>query len=351
MSNQQPNFYVSDPSAPQTTNVHTSQPRVPQISSVTNPVFAAVQSQPNFQPSVPQHSMQNDSISPNALLHNAMSDITRFMYRKDFLLSRFVNFDDKPSFQSVTRELGVTTFEEMDLLVKWLGHESSKFAKSIHAANAHDPPRGLQRIYDRLQERYGKPDMVESAMKRKLNSFPTLTSKENVKLYDLLDILTEIESAMLHPQYATLFSYYNSSSGVIPIISMLSHFLQEKWTTLASSYKKTHQVSFPPFSFFIRFIRDICEICNHPAFSHSNYNQSTASETRPSVISRRLDITSNNSNRCPLCKAGHTLNDCRGFGKRSLQDRQKFLRENRICFKCCKSHEHIAQNCTANIKC
>jgi hypothetical protein len=49
----------------------------------------------------------------------------------------------------------------------------------------------------------------------------------------------------------------------------------------------------------------------------------------------RLDITSINSSRCPLHKAGHTLNDCRGFRKRSLQDRQKFLRENRICFKCC----------------
>jgi hypothetical protein len=86
--------------------------------------------------------------------------------------------------------------------------------------------------------------------------------------------------------------------------------------------------------------RDICEIRNDPAFSHSNYNQSTASKTRPSVISRRLDITSNNSIRCPLHKAGHTLNDCRGFRKRSLQDRQKFLRENRICFKCCESNEH-----------
>ena len=131
---------------------------------------------------------------------------------------------------------------------------------------------------------------------------------------------------------------------------MLPHFLQEKWTTLASSYKKSHQVSFPPFSFFVRFIRDICEIRNDPAFSHSNYNQSTASKTRPSVISRRLDITSNNSNRCPLHKSGHTLNDCRGFRKRSLQDRQKFLRENRICFKCCESNEHIAKKMYSKYK-
>jgi hypothetical protein len=60
-----------------------------------------------------------------------------------------VNFDDKPesyeswraSHQSVTKELDVTPFEEIDLLVTWLGPESSRFAKSIRAANAHDPPR------------------------------------------------------------------------------------------------------------------------------------------------------------------------------------------------------------------
>jgi hypothetical protein len=55
----------------------------------------------------------------NALANEHISSVNR----KDFLLSRFVNFDDKPdsyeswraSFQSVTRELGVTPFEEMDL--------------------------------------------------------------------------------------------------------------------------------------------------------------------------------------------------------------------------------------------
>jgi transposase len=39
-----------------------------------------------------------------------------------------------------------------------------------------------------LQERYGRPEMVESAMKRKLNLFPTLTNKDNVKLYDLCNV-------------------------------------------------------------------------------------------------------------------------------------------------------------------
>ena len=341
----------ADPVASQNMNVSSTH----QTINATNPVY----SQPTYQPVHPPFHMQNTST--NSLMHNTISDITRLMYRKDFLLSRFSNFDDKAetyaswkaSFQSVTQELGVTPFEEMDLLIKWLGPDSSRFAKSIRAANTHDPATGLQRIYERLEERYGRPEMVESALKRKIVTFPTITNKDCVKLYDLLDILTEVESVMLNPKYATLLSYYNSSSGVTPIVAKLPHFLQEKWTTQASSYKKFHNLAFPPFKFFVSFIRDMCEIRNDPAFLYNSSSSSATGSNKPrsSVISRRFDVTSNKSVRCPLHKAGHTLNDCRGFRKQSLQDRQKFLRDKRICFKCCESDAHFAKNCSVNVKC
>ena len=69
----------------------------------------------------PQLVSQNENT-----IDNVMSDITRFMLRKDVLLSRFSNFNDtrkalmswKAPFQSIVRELGISPFEEMDLLVK-----------------------------------------------------------------------------------------------------------------------------------------------------------------------------------------------------------------------------------------
>lgn len=55
--------------------------------------------------------------------------------------------------------------------------------------------------------------------------------KDPKMLYDLLDILTEIESAKENEQYATLLSYYDSSSGVNPIIGKLPQGQQEKWVS------------------------------------------------------------------------------------------------------------------------
>ena len=62
----------------------------------------------------------------------------------------------------------------------------------------------------RLEERYGQPEMVEGALKQKLDSFPNVSSKETKKLYYLLDILTEIESAKENPRYSVLLSYFYS---------------------------------------------------------------------------------------------------------------------------------------------
>ncbi|XP_071138317.1 uncharacterized protein [Mytilus edulis] len=86
---------------------------------------------------------------------SVVSDLTKFLLKKDLLLSRFQNFDDCPetyaswkaTFKSITEELSVTASEEMDLLVKWLGRESSKFSQNIRASNVNNPNAGLRRIH------------------------------------------------------------------------------------------------------------------------------------------------------------------------------------------------------------
>ncbi|CAG2206754.1 unnamed protein product [Mytilus edulis] len=237
--NQQPNIPVVASSASQAFSAAVSVPQipsivntvltsVPQIPSVVNTVFTSLSSQPNIQPSLSQYPVQTNATSTNSLLHDAMTDITRFMYRKDFLLSRFTNFDDKPeayeswraSFQSVTRELGVTP-----PLKKWI-YWSNGWVQNL-------------------------PNLQKSSV--------------------LLMLMIRLE---VYKEYMIV-------------------------------YKKD----------------------------------------------TRLDVSSESSVRCPLHKAGHTLNDCRGFRKYPIQDRQKFLREKRICFKCCETNEHFASNCTVNVKC
>lgn len=153
------------------------------------------------------------------------SELTSFLLKKDLRMTRLATFDEKPehysawrtNFRSIMSELHVSPSEEIDLLIRWLGPDSARHAKTIRSSLGSDPSQGVKRLWERMEERFGAPEMVE-AIKHKLNSFPRLGNKENKKLYELVDIMIEIESLMENPHYSTLLSYFNSSSGVSPII-------------------------------------------------------------------------------------------------------------------------------------
>ncbi len=54
---------------------------------------------------------------------------------------------------------------------------------------------------------------------------------------------------------------------------------------------------------------------------------------------------------CPLHRKPYPLRKCRGFRQKSINDRKQLLKEHYICFRCCSSTDHLAKNCTAEIKC
>ena len=114
---------------------------------------------------------------------------------------------------------------------------------------------------------YGKPEMVEESLRSQLENFRTMNTSEYSRLYDLHNILIKIESLKASPQFAANLAIYDSSSGVNPILSKLQFNIQEKWITKASAFKKKYGVQFPPFSVFVEFIKDMCQIRNDPAFT------------------------------------------------------------------------------------
>jgi len=343
---------------------HTPSPRTlidiqPTPREYFHPVFATDRLNPNAPSFRPITAMKQSSSSTT-------DDLTHFLLKKDLLLTRFMNFNDRPesfaswkfSFRNVISELNLSAFEEMDLLVKWLGPESSTYASSIRAANVAYPERGLDRIWERLEDRYGRPEMVESALKMKINNFPKL-NRDYTRLYQLSDILSEIESCKENPKYATLLSYFDSSSGVRPIVNKLPFGLQEKWTSQASKYKSKYHVSFPPFSYFVKWIKEVCSVKNDPAFAY----ETTAVEkdrrprnTSNPVYARKTDIAPMRNEqsavkRCPIHKAEHSLDECRAFKSKSYEERREILKKNRICFRCCVATDHVSRNCNANVKC
>nr|XP_034311384.1 uncharacterized protein LOC117684234 [Crassostrea gigas] len=223
-------------------------------------------------------------------------------------------------------------------------------AFGIRNANPGKPKEALQIIWKRLDEMHGRPEMIEASIRHQLENFRAVTSAENKRLFDLLNILIKIESLMDNSTFSTSLSYFNSSIGVNPIINKLPFHLQEKWTAKASNYKKLNKVPFPPFSYFVTFVREMSEIRNDPAFVFTNSRQPALK--RP-VYSKMSEVSTDNNNnaRCLYYKANHGIHDCRAFRAKPFFERKNFLQSKNICTRCCTSTSHTAKDCQVKIQC
>lgn len=147
---------------------------------------------------------------------------------------------------------------------------------------------------------------------------------------------------------------------------LLSASLQEKWVSQASKYKKYYNVPFPPFRFLVSFIRELSIVKNDPAFHTDGSTTPSTAEKRTyepkrlfPVHGRKTDLAADDGNkqerqertpRCPIHKASHSLNQCRTFRAKPIQERKDLLREYEFCYKCCDS-KHLSRYCTATITC
>jgi hypothetical protein len=56
----------------------------------------------------------------------------------------------------------------------------------------------VNKIWNRLEQRFGSPEIIESCLKQRIVSFPTITTNENKRLFDFKDLVLEI-AALLPP--------------------------------------------------------------------------------------------------------------------------------------------------------
>lgn len=200
--------------------------------------------------------------------YNMFADLATLLARQQIAPTRISNFDDTPasyyswktSFNAVCTELRMPPGERVQLLVNKLGSRSKPLAQGIYDANIDDFSRALTLIWETLDEIFGRPELLEITIRKQLDDFPVLTNSrtDSEKLYQLLNMLHRIHSMKLSPQYTQVLAYYDSSVGINPIISKIPYSLQEKWISRASSFKYTNNATYPPFSYFVDFIAEMC---------------------------------------------------------------------------------------------
>ena len=101
--------------------------------------------------------LQAGQYQGNLYANNHMSDVVKFIARRELVSTGLTQFNDHPetfrawraSFINATKDLNLSPSEEMDLLVKWLGCESAEHAKQIRAM--HINPLGSKVFFGSLR--------------------------------------------------------------------------------------------------------------------------------------------------------------------------------------------------------
>ena len=297
--------------------------------------------------------------------------LAQYLARRDLVSASLYEFDDQPenyrawqsSYKNATQGLGLTATEELDLMTRWLGKESSNQVKRLRSVHIASPDIALRKAWERLQDCYAAPEVVEKALFTRLDKFPRLSVKENLKLRELADLLMEVQCAK-EDGYLPGLSYLDTARGIEPIVTKLPYGLQEKWISAGSRYKEGNGGRFPPFEFFTRFMCYEAKKRNDPSFAflnasgpslkaESSHFQSTKNPiaVHKTNVSPELSTSSDPNKSCPIHAKPHPLNKCKVFRAKDLQDRKDFLKERGFCFRCCGSNSHVARDCTASVKC
>ncbi|XP_075539206.1 uncharacterized protein LOC142573874 [Dermacentor variabilis] len=170
-------------------------------------------------------------VDPQPLVHapahnsssSELADVLKFLCRKDLVSSGLIKFDDRPenfrawksSFKGVVRDLGLSAQEELDLLIKWHGPESSRQARRLKSVHVDDFSTGLNVVWKRLDDVFGRPEAIEDALLKRLEDFPKISYRENTRLQELGDLLLELEAAKTDPYLAGLGYLDTSMSGEV----------------------------------------------------------------------------------------------------------------------------------------
>ena len=106
-----------------------------------------------------------------------MIDFAKYLARRELVTTGLTKFDDQPesfrAWQSSFLNLDLTAGEELDLLVKWLGKESSEHIKKFEQCMSLTLKPHFRCLGQGSES--ATPEVIESALFKWLDNFPCLT--------------------------------------------------------------------------------------------------------------------------------------------------------------------------------
>ncbi|XP_055046840.2 uncharacterized protein [Misgurnus anguillicaudatus] len=266
---------------------------------------------------------------------------------------RFIEW--KSSFTVLIERKCISSAEKLFYLKKYVSDSVSKALEGIFFRTDDD---AYSAAWDKLNCRYGQPFTIQKAFREKLANWPKIQVKDATGLRNFSDFLSACENAMPHVNGLQILNDYQENQK---LVQKLPDWAASRWNRQVTQALSQNQ-EFPSFKEFSAFVSAEADIACNPVTSFQAFHAlgPFIDKFTPKDIKRNKVQVFNTQmksvrpvikNPCLLCEqSNHQLNDCFEFRSKSLEERRKFVQEQKLCYGCLKSG-HIASECRYRLVC
>ncbi|XP_076857249.1 uncharacterized protein LOC143511529 [Brachyhypopomus gauderio] len=316
-----------------------------------------IQSSSNTVTAVPQTDMSSLAQAlQDSIALNRLPVPEPFVFTGDPM--QFVEW--KNSFMSLIDQKSASFADKLYYLKRFVGGPARKTLDGTFYRN---DAEAYQDAWSKLDRRYGQPFIIQRAFRERLANWPKVQHKDAVGLREFSDFLNACLDAMPHVKGLQIL---NDCEENQKLVQKLPDWAASRWNRQVTQTLNQSQ-DFPTFQEFAAFVSVEAEVACNPITSlYALRSSESASEKRTtkdvkrnkaSVFSTQTNTDDDRVTRshtkqtCMLCQDNkHRLHNCTAFIAKPLEERRKFVRENRLCYGCLK-HGHSARDCRQRLLC
>ncbi|XP_032363653.1 uncharacterized protein LOC116677092 [Etheostoma spectabile] len=262
----------------------------------------------------------------------------------------------KASFLSLVDRKGISSADKLYYLKKYVSGPAYKCLEGTFYRNDEE---AYTDAWNKLNQRYGQPFLVQRAFRDKLSKWPKIQSKDAEGLRAFSDFLNACLQAMPHVKGLEILSDCEENQK---LTQKVPDWVASRWNRRVTTALMENK-EFPTFEDFTKFMSVEAEIACNPVTSlhalHTSdppHDKKSTRETKgnkANVFSTQTILNSDKSTPsdersrlpCMWCKDNkHQLPKCPHFMETSLEDRRKHIKDNKLCYGCVKPG-HSAKEC------
>ncbi|CAB3997411.1 PREDICTED: uncharacterized protein LOC107342904 [Paramuricea clavata] len=222
------------------------------------------------------------------------------------------------------------------------------------------PSEGYMEATRLLRERYGQSYQIASAHVNRLINGPVIKPDDGVELQRFSIQLTSCANTL---KEIGCIGKLDNSENLKRIINRLPTAMRYKWRDAVDRIVEQERRDIT-INDVTKFVTSRARAANHPVFGKVERERKERIDPdqrrlRPSGIrANGFAIHGEEENQegstkrrtCPSCKQNHWLSRCERFRKQSLEDRQKFVKDEKLCNNCLLPG-HYVRSCTKQSFC